>query len=178
MAERMLITKLVRTNGTRADLYAKGHRWPDLKLFDLSDLLAVEIDPTDLEMGQEVPCRFWALWELSDKTNQAGNRYKDVLALEPMDKPATSTSTDTMALLAELRAIRSMLEIIAGSQGQQVSGAREFDQAFPRYGDGSTVSDNPAEVDYHSAYLEAEGQPPSSVEALRAWALVRKNQSR
>lgn len=36
MAERMMISKIVRTNGTRADLYARGHQWPDLKLFDRS----------------------------------------------------------------------------------------------------------------------------------------------
>jgi hypothetical protein len=61
MAERMLITKLVRTEPTRADLYAKGHQWPDLKLFELSDLLEVGIDPGGLEIGEEVPCRFWAI---------------------------------------------------------------------------------------------------------------------
>ena len=44
MAERMLITKLVRTEQTRADLYARGHQWPDLKLFDLSDLIEVGLD--------------------------------------------------------------------------------------------------------------------------------------
>ena len=97
MAERMLITKLVRTEQARADLYARGHQWPDLKLFDLSDLLEVGIDPAGLQIGQEVPCRFWAIYELSDKLNKAGNPYKDIIALERMDEPATTTSTDTSA---------------------------------------------------------------------------------
>ena len=43
MAERMLIVKVVRTGATQADLYAKGHKWPDLKLFDLSELAEVGI---------------------------------------------------------------------------------------------------------------------------------------
>ena len=38
MAVRMLITKVVRADQTRADLYGKGHRWPDMKLFDLGEL--------------------------------------------------------------------------------------------------------------------------------------------
>ena len=171
MAERMLIVKVVRTDATRADLYAKGHQWPDLKLFDLGELAAVGLDPAGLQVGQETPCRFWALYELSDKLNKAGNPYKDVIALEPMDKPATSTSTDTTALLAELRAIRGLLGVIAAAQGLQVPAkvASDLDQAFPRYGDGSAVSDNPAEVAAYQAHLEAEGQPPADVAALRAW---------
>ena len=90
MAERMHITKLVRTEPVRADLYAKGHQWPDLKLFELSDLLEVGIDPGGLEIGEEVPCRFWAHYALSDKRNRAGNPYKDVLALEPVDSSASA----------------------------------------------------------------------------------------
>jgi len=112
MSERMLITKLVR-QGDRADLYAKGHKYKDLTLFALSDLTDVGIDYADLENGVETPCRFWAYYELSDKLNQSGNPYKDVVMLEPVDKPATSTSTDTSALLGELRAIRALLEVVA-----------------------------------------------------------------
>ena len=118
MSERMLITKLVR-QGDRADLYARGHRYKDLTLFDLSDLADVGIDYANLETGVEVPCRFWAYWEPSDKLNKAGNAYKDVVMLEPVDTPATTTSTDTSALLAELRSIRDLLHTIACTMGLQ-----------------------------------------------------------
>jgi hypothetical protein len=178
MAERMLITKLVRTNGTRADLFGKGHQWPDIKLFDLSDLRTVGVDPATLELGQEVPCRFWAIYELSDKLNKAGNPYKDVIALEPMAKPATSTSTDSTALLAELRAIRGLLQALVDAQGLQVTtgdGLDDLDRAFPRYGDGSMVSENAAEQEAYQEHLEAVRQPPADVAALRAWVVARKN---
>jgi hypothetical protein len=176
MSERILITKLVR-DGDRADLYGKGHRWPDLKLFDLSDLADVGLDYAGLQPGAEVPCRFWAVYELSEKRNQAGNRYKDVIALEPMDAPATSTSTDNTALLAELRAIRALLQVWVEAQGLQApeAEATELDRAFPRYGDGSTVGDNPAEVEAYHAHLEAVGQAPQDVAALRAWFLANRN---
>ena len=174
MAERTLITRVVWTNGTRADLYARGHKYKDLTLFDLSDLLEVGIDPASLELGADLPCRFWAHYTLSEKLNKAGNPYKDVVALEPMDKPATSTSTDTTALLVEMRAIRGMLQILVEAQGLQVATgdgeASDLDRAFPRYGDGSTLSDNPAELEAYQAHVKAVGRPPASIEELRDWA--------
>jgi hypothetical protein len=121
MTERMLITKLVRT-GERADLYAHGHRYKDLTLFDLSDLADVGIDYNALETGVETPCRFWAIYEESDKLNKANNPYKDIVALEPIDKPATSTSTDTSAIVGELRAIKALLQQILGQIGATPSG--------------------------------------------------------
>jgi hypothetical protein len=188
MAERMLITKLVRTDQTRADLYARGHQWPDLKLFDLSDLIEVGLDANALPIGQEVPCRFWAIYELSDKLNKAGNPYKDVIALERMDGPATTTSTDTSALLVELRAIRELLEAIARAQGLQAPAAfapltsveepaessGPLDGQLLRYGDGSTVGDNPHEQEAFDDYLQAEGRAPKNVEVLRQWVLARQ----
>ena len=184
MAERLLITKIVRTEPTRADLYAKGHQWPDLKLFDVSDLLDVGIDPNSLEIGQEVPCRFWAIYELSDKRNKAGNPYKDVLALEPLDKPATVTSTENSALLAELRSIRTLLETLikaqdlaaplaAGDQPGDGADGSVLDREFPHYGDGSPVSDNPAEQEAYDTHLEVEGNPAENVAALRRWFQAR-----
>ena len=123
MTERMLITKIVRTSNGHADLYARGHRYPDLKLFDLSDLADVGIDFESLPVGQEKPCRFYAHYEFSKKLNQDGNPYKDVVMLEPIDRPATAASTDTSALLAELReitgemrAVRALLSEFAGRQ--------------------------------------------------------------
>ena len=79
---RMLITTIKRTDQTRAELYGRGHKYPDLKLFDLADLIAVGLDPANLPLGQEEPCRFFAVYTLSDKLNQAGNPYKDIQRLE------------------------------------------------------------------------------------------------
>ena len=188
MAERILITKLVRTEQTRADLYARGHQWPDLKLFDLSDLIEVGFAPNSLPIGQEVPCRFWAIYELSDKLNKVGNPYKDVIALERMDGPATTTSTDTSALLIELRAIRELLEMLAQSQGLPAPGAfvpagsaeENADSAITldahsaRYGDGSTVGDNPHEQEAYDDFLRAEDKAPGNVAVLRQWVLARQ----
>ena len=39
-----------------------------------------------------------------------------------------------------------------------------------RYGDGTALSDNPAEAKAYHAYLQAEGRPPDSLSALRQWA--------
>ena len=78
---RMLITKLKR-DGTAADLYGRGHKYVDLKLFDLTDLGTVGVDFNALPEGQEVPCRFFAVWANSEKMNTAGNPYKDILWLE------------------------------------------------------------------------------------------------
>jgi hypothetical protein len=176
MTERLLITKLVRTDRTRADLYARGHQWPDLKLFDLSDLVDVGIDPDSLEIGLETPCRFWAIYELSDKLNKAGNPYKDVIALDPIDKPATVTSTDNSALLAELRTIRAMLERLVDAQERtdRETAAGSLDWQSPHYGDDSPLSDNPAEQEAYHDYQEAEGSPPRNVAHLRQWVAARQ----
>ncbi len=80
---RMLIVKLRRTGDTEADLYGKSHRYPDLKLFDLSELATVGIDFAKLEAGKEAPCRFFAVWKESAKLNSEGNPYKDICWLEP-----------------------------------------------------------------------------------------------
>jgi len=115
MTERILITKLVRTADGRADLYGRGHQYKDLTLFDLSDLIDAGIEFESLTVGKETPCRFWALYRLSEKLNKRGNPYKDVIALEPVNRPATTTSVDNSAILQELRAIRILLEQLAGS---------------------------------------------------------------
>ena len=112
--ERMLVTKILLNRAGNVELYARGHRFRDTLLFDPSDLLEVGIDPNDLPTGQEVAVRFWALYEPSDRLNQNGNPYKDIVALEPADKPAASTSVDESAVLEELRAIRALLERLVG----------------------------------------------------------------
>lgn len=117
MTERMLITKLIRTEDDRADLFGKDRIYKDFTLFSLSDLFDVGIDYINLEIGAETPCRFWCIYQLSEKLNKAGNPYKDVIALEPIDKPATTTSTDTSAIVAELRAIRALLSRLLDTAG-------------------------------------------------------------
>ncbi len=118
MAEKMLITKLVRT-GDRADLYGRGHRYKDMTLFALSDLADVGVDYAALEDGKETPCRFWALYTLSEKRNSKGNPYKDIVALEPAQgqTPAAPASNQDPApilealhtITGELRAIKAIL---------------------------------------------------------------------
>ncbi len=206
MAERILIVKVVRTTATQADLYGARHKYKDLTLFNVAELATVGIDPAGLAIGEETPARFWAIYELSDKLNRAGRPYKDILALEPMDTPATSTSAAVgdPAILAELRAIRALLAVLVEAQGLALPDLEEQDpdpgengdgngpagnedppgaeppgrcgelaRAFPRYGDGQPVSDNPAELAAYNAHLEQVGQPPASLGALRAWARTR-----
>lgn len=179
--DRLLIVKVVRTDATRADLYGKGHRWPDLKLFDLGELEAVGIDSASLPQGQEVPCRFWALYTLSEKMNKEGNPYKDVVALERVDQPATSSSTDTSEILAELQAIRAeltatraLVRALVLDRGldieiEDILEPSPLDEAFPRYQDGSTLGDNPAEASAFKAYQAINGHAPSNLGALRVW---------
>lgn len=197
MAERILIVKVVRTTATQADLYGARHKYKDLTLFNVAELATVGIDPAGLAIGEETPARFWAIYELSDKLNKAGRPYKDILALEPMDTPATSTSAAVgdPAILAELRAIRALLAVLVEAQGLALPALEEQDpdpgengdgpagnedpgelaRAFPRYGDGQPVSDNPAEIAAYNAHLEQVGQPPASLGALRAWARTRND---
>ena len=79
-------------------------------------LAEVSIDPNTLT-ADSVHLRYWAHYDLSERVNQKGNPYKDILYLEAIDRPATSTSTDTSALLHELRAIRQLLEqLVPGGQ--------------------------------------------------------------
>lgn len=197
MAERMLIVKLVRTGPTTADLYARGHKYADLKLFDLAELQALGLDPASLPIGQETPARFWAHYEVSDKKKASGRPYLDVIALERADAPATATSADNSALLAELRAIRALLQAIAEAQGLQVpelppvAGDEPHDEgngnggphgqdldeltaAFPRYGDGQALGDNEAERTAYQAHVDETGQAPASLAALRAWVKSRR----
>lgn len=186
MAERMLITKLVRT-GDRADLYGRGHQWKDLTLFDLSDLVDVGVDYANLEEGKDYPARFWALYELSEKMNQSGNPYKDVIALEPIDKPATSTSTDTSPLLEELRQIRQLLRLVADrlhvpdvdlDTGELDPEPEAEPEPEPlratdlTYADGSAISDNAAELSAFTAHIKATGHMPVNVADLREWVIA------
>lgn len=173
--ERLLITKIIR-RGDQAELYARGHKYPDLRLFDLSDLADVGVDYASLAEGVDTPARFWAAYELSDKLNKSGNPYKDIVALEPVGAPATTTSADNSALLAELRAMRALLQALVEAQGLTVATGpdpepegSDLDAEFPRFGDGSPVPD--AALDYYREHVHTTGIAPGTVEELRAWAL-------
>jgi hypothetical protein len=80
--ERWLITKVKRDAQGRADLYRRGDRYPRTKLFDLGLLIPVGIELDDLPEGVETPTYFYAVVEQSDKLNQAGNPYYDVVRVE------------------------------------------------------------------------------------------------
>lgn len=112
--QRMLITQIERTTETRADLIGKGHRFPDIYLFDISELTTVGItDYAEMPIGQRVPCRFWAHYTLSEKRNKSDNPYKDLAYLEPLEsqaQPPAPVAVDLAPLLVELRAIRVLLE--------------------------------------------------------------------
>ena len=60
--------------------------------------------------------------------------------LEPVDKPATATSTDTTAIVNELRAIRSLLEaLIVGSRTTPVTEPGDLPQVA--LGDSDELAD-------------------------------------
>ena len=172
------------------NLYSTDTRlqFPVLRLFDASALLTVGIDPDSLGTDA-VHCRLWAYYTESDKTTSQGTPYKDVQFLERVDAPATATSTDNSALLAELRAIRKLLEVLTGTGASKVvrsvpqaasqsdaepdTAATDLDATFPRYGDGSLVSDNEAEIAAFGGYLDVEGHPPRDLVMLRTWTRAR-----
>ena len=160
----------VARRGDRADVLARGHRFKDLTLFDLSDLALVGIDYESLPEGVETPCRFWAHYTVSDKLNGNGNPYKDVAGLEPFAAPAPDADPGTLeAILAELRAIRTLLAAHVGADPPD---------ALRRYTNGRAVAaDNPAEAQAFDSFLAAEGRVPSSVAALRQWVLGSPDQT-
>jgi len=117
--ERLLIGSLELTTTTTglnvAALYSSDTRlkYPVATLFDLSALTDVNIDPNTLTPDQRHHARFYAYYEYSERTNSAGNRYRDITHLEPIAAPATAASTDTTAILAELRAMRAAIDTLA-----------------------------------------------------------------
>lgn len=128
MSERVLIVKAKRTDQTRAELYAPHHKYADLKV-DVGELAGV-LGPEELQIGIEVPCRFWAVYQLSERLNKNGNPYKDLIAVERVDAPATATSAAVgdAQVLAELRAIRALLSAIADGLGLAVASNAEASQ--------------------------------------------------
>jgi hypothetical protein len=61
-----------------------------------------------------------------------------------------------------------------GNGDGDLPSGHELAVVFPRYGDGSPVGDNPAEMATFEAYLQDRTIPPASLEALRAWEKARR----
>ena len=181
--EKLLVGSLelntTTTGKAVVDLYSTNAalKFPELRLFDLSALAAVGIDPNALVEGERIHRRLWAYYEISDKTNGRGNPYKDVTYLEAIDQPATATSTDNTEVLAALRAMAAQLERIAAALGvttpdEDPDLPKEGDPIFKRYryANGLACSANENERAAFDAYITAESARPADVDALRAWA--------
>ena len=131
MATRMLITKMVLRPDGKVDLYARGHRYKDLTLFDSSDLYDVGHDPAELQAGVETPCRFYAYYTESSKLNQSGNPYLDVDYLERTNGQASAPQAPVAgdAILAELQAVNAklarLIQLVERALGQGSGGAGE-----------------------------------------------------
>ena len=113
MTERLRITSIelgatIKGKPT-VELYGDTRLdYPVLRLFDPGQLIGIGIDPGSLSQ-EKMPVALWAYYEVSSKMNQHGRPYKDVIALEQINAPATATSVDTSAILGELRAIKALL---------------------------------------------------------------------
>ena len=152
-------------------------QFPVLTLFDLSALESVGIDPNALAPDDELHHRFYAYWTPSDKTNSAGNPYRDVHYLEPLTQPATATSVDPSAALTELREIRRLLVALSKHLAPELPIDTETGELTPgpslmAYANGDHVADNPKEQQAFIAYLAAEKNCPPDRDALRAWFLA------
>ena len=130
--ERMMIGSLQLNSTTTGkqviDLFSNDTRlqYPVLRLFDLSELTNIGLDPNQLQPGQTLHRRFWAYYVQSDKKNQRGSHYKDVQYLEPYSSSAAEAGSTEQSeelpsnnagacapdVVAELRRIRIHLEAI------------------------------------------------------------------
>ena len=182
--DRMLIARVelsATQNGhPSAELYSADSRlkFPSLVLFNPALLEDVGIDPAALAAGP-VHKRFWAHYELSDKLNQAGNPYKDVLELTPYGSPVPQPVPEFADLLQAVRDLRPLLVALVRALAPDAvvcdpaSGEILTCPADPEplaYADGSPVSNNSAELHAYQAYLAGhDAQPPESVDDLRTW---------
>ena len=117
--QRMLISKIelseTESGKSVVEMYTNNARlrYPELRLFELSELSAVGIDPNSLDDGEARYCRFWAYYTESDKLNQHGNPYRDVTRLEPVEAvPGQAAPFDEnmgSAILAEVQAIKEQV---------------------------------------------------------------------
>jgi len=185
--ERMLVVKVRRADQTRIELFTRHHKWPDLRC-DVADLAGVLTDPAGLPVGEERAAAFWAIWDYSERVNTKGNRYKDLIAVEPISGPATATSAavgdpEVVGLLRRIADVLSALATVQGvampaGEADQVSAeageleSEALDAAFPRFGDGSAVPD--AAVPFWQSFYQEKAKKPRDVEELRAWAKASK----
>lgn len=190
---RMLIVKVKRTDATTADLFAPRRKFPDLKLFELAMLGIVGVNFEDLQVGVETPCLFYANWQQSEKTNQHGNFYKDIVALEPfdgLDSKASDTAAQIQVAADSLRSMaatmRLMAQLMAALLAQHGVEAPELEEpepepppakSVPVYGDGTTLENaNDAERSAFKLYVQVhEGDVPENVDALRTWFAAHQN---
>jgi hypothetical protein len=186
--DRLLIGSLEKATTTTGrdvvDLYDVDTRleYPVLRLFDLSALASVGIDPNELPAGRQYH-QFYAYYRQSEKLNRAGRPYRDAVRLEPVDLPATAV-VDAGAILTELRAIRALLMAIADHLGlpppADEPSARQEPGEEPTaladgtpgsgrtYGDGSQPDpSNEAETRAFDSFLALHKRPPSDVAELR-----------
>jgi hypothetical protein len=112
--KRLLITKIRRGHTERGnkpvvEMWTDNPRlrFPELRLFDLSKLLTVGIDPNTLEEGKIRFCRFWATYTESERQTQRGTAYRDVVHLE---EALPDDSDDVTELLREQLAILARIE--------------------------------------------------------------------
>lgn len=87
-------------------------RWPALRLFDLSRLFVVGIDPNELQLGEERFVRFHAFYVESDRTNKEGNHYKDCVRLEAIETNQDSSGDKFDGIIALLQSIDRRLASI------------------------------------------------------------------
>lgn len=124
---RLVITRIQRgeTEDGKAviEMFEDNPRfkYPSLRLFDLSQLLLVGIDPNAMRKGDERIVRFHAYYTLSERLNKEGNPYKDVTHLEPLLDDATrAQATDMDRLFGLLERIVGHLAAIARGQNVDV----------------------------------------------------------
>ncbi|MBN2129046.1 MAG: hypothetical protein JW741_06090 [Sedimentisphaerales bacterium] len=164
--QRMIIAKVVRSdtkNGKPvAELYGDNMRfeYPELQLFDLSQLLLVGIDPNTLQDGVEHWCRFYAWYVQSDKLNKNGNPYKDVVRLESIALPGPDEAVvdeirDLHATVTQLSSyVQDLLYDLAGIHDTLKAGLLE-DYAEPAR---EQLVEQP--VEQPPVDLQQEAEPP------------------
>ncbi|NIV31897.1 MAG: hypothetical protein GWN58_21150 [Anaerolineae bacterium] len=172
-----------KSGKVKADLYSTNKRleYPALTLFDLSLLETVGIDPNKLGL-EPVHKRFWAFYtENQEKLTSRGNPYRDVSYFELIDNG--NTSPDTGAIMAELRELRVLLELIAvrlGADLPQVT-LGDSDELADWLGDEETRSEEQAIHDELEAMNQARQNGKTQVgipmdsEELVAWLNARND---
>jgi hypothetical protein len=98
------------------EMYEENPRlkYPSLRLFELSQLFSVGIDPNELEQGEERYTRFFAYYTESERLNGQGNPYLDIVRLEAIPGPQSRAQQTLDAMLAALRQIDQRLAVACG----------------------------------------------------------------